>query len=522
MPEYLPRLVDPLLVARLASFPALMMVGPRASGKTTTALEFVRTTVRLDTPGEEAAFRADPDGAVRGLEEPVLLDEWQNVPELLGAVKRSVDGDPSPGRFVLAGSVRAELDPLGWPGTGRLLPLRMHGLTLRELTGNAYGAGLLQRITDGEELAPPASTPDLRGYLELAAKGGFPQPAIRLSGADAEAWTRGYVDQLLTHDVGGVMGGRDSYRLHRYFTALASHSACVVDKKTLYGAADVDAKTANAYEHLLTNLYLLDLVPAWSVNRINRLARNPKRFLVDPSLVTATLGMSVDGVMRDKDMLGRILETFVAAQLRPELELGERPARLYHLRAEDGRREIDLLVELGNLDVVGIEVKATAAPTRRDARHLEWLRDQLGERFVTGLVLHTGSRSFRLSEKVTAAPISVLWGGSSRFFDMAPPKLRGRQETAGRTFGVAGMPLGPWGPVRYRMGDLEVGTIVRLNTELAKNIAAFDLAGAESIEVLGHGGGALRWSLVRTNDGRDIRVIDEDLEPALLSLEGER
>ena len=291
---------------------------------------------------------------------------------------------------------------------------------------------------------------------------------------------------------------------------------------TLYGAAEIDAKTANAYEYLLTNLYLLDLMPAWSANRINRLARNPKRFLVDASLVTATLGMSVDGVIRDKDMLGRVLETFVAAQLRPELELGERPARLYHLRAEDGRREIDLLVELGNLDVVGVEVRASSAPTRKDARHLEWLRDQLGERFVTGLVLHTGSRSFPLSEKVTATPISVLWGGSPGFFDRALPELRGRQAMAGRTFGVAGVPLGPWGPVRYRMADLGVGTIIRLNPELAKNIAAFDLAGAESIEVLGHGSGALPWSLVRTNDGRDIRVIDEDLEPALLSLEGER
>jgi hypothetical protein len=153
-------------------------------------------------------------------------------------------------------------------------------------------------------------------------------------------------------------------------------------------------------------------------------------------------------------------------------------ARLYHLRAEDGRREIDLLVELGNLDVVGVEVKASSAPTRKDARHLEWLRDQLGERFVTGLVLHTGSRSFPLSEKVTAAPISVLWGGSPGFFDRALPELRGRQAMSGRTFGVAGVPLGPWGPVRYRMADLGVGTIVRLNPELAKNIAAFDLAGA--------------------------------------------
>jgi predicted AAA+ superfamily ATPase len=515
----LPRLIDPLLKARLGSFSAIMLVGPRVSGKTTTAGHFVRTTVRLDTPGEAAAFRADPDAALRALEEPALLDEWQTVPEVLGAVKRSVDDDGRAGRYLLTGSVRGTLDVEQWPGTGRVLPLRMCGLTIRELTGNAGGPSLLERITAGEQLAPPADTPDLRGYLELAMKGGLPQVSAQRARTEAQTWMRSYVDYSLTRDIGDPLG-RDTQRLRRYFTALASHSACAVDKRTLYEAAGINAKTADAYEELLSSLFLLDIVPAWSTNRLNRVARTPKRFVADSSLITATLGLSLEGLANDSDMVGRTLETFVVAQLRPELELGELPASLYHLRAEGGRREVDVVVELGSGEVVGIEVKATSAPNRGDAGHLEWLRDQLAERFVTGLVLHTGKRAFRLSDKVFAAPISVIWSGQPAAVDPALSKEQytGERATA-RVFGTAFTPSGPWGPIRYRMADLAIGTIIRVNPELAWNIARIDLAGAESIELLAHGGGALLWSLVRTNDGRTVRVINEDVEPALLSLE---
>jgi Predicted ATPase (AAA+ superfamily) len=116
---YRPRLIDPLINDLLASLPAVSLLGPRASGKTTTALQHARTVIRLDRPGTAAVFRADPDAALRGLAEPVLLDEWQEAPEVLGAVKRSVDTDPRPGRYILTGSVRAELDAATWPGTGR-------------------------------------------------------------------------------------------------------------------------------------------------------------------------------------------------------------------------------------------------------------------------------------------------------------------------------------------------------------------------------------------------------------------
>src|SRR3954453_5786963 len=102
---YIPRLVDPLIEDIFGALPAIMLVGPRATGKTTTAARYVRTVIRLDREQESAAFLADPDAALRRLPEPVLLDEWQLVPDVLGAVKRAVDADHRPGRFILTGSV---------------------------------------------------------------------------------------------------------------------------------------------------------------------------------------------------------------------------------------------------------------------------------------------------------------------------------------------------------------------------------------------------------------------------------
>jgi predicted AAA+ superfamily ATPase len=411
---YRRRLVDPLLDELLTQVSAVMVTGPRASGKTTMATRRASTVVHLNAAVQAAAFAADPDAALRDLAEPVLLDEWQEVPGVFGAARRSVDADPRPNRFFLTGSVRADHDAEVWPGTGRFLRLAMYPMTIRERVGDPAAKPFLDKLADGDSLTVASSTPDLRGYVDLAMESGFPNAALLLSGRPRRMWLQSYLEDLLTHDVevleDPATKRRDTERLRRYFEAYALNSAGIAEHKTIFDAAGVVRDTALQYEGLLTRLLVVDQVPAWTSNRLKRLVRAPKRYVVDAALITAALRLSAQAVIGDGDMLGRMLDTFVVAQLRAETVVAESEPRLYHLRTEAGRHEIDVVAELGGERVIGIEIKAAAAPTAGDAKHLRWLQTELGDRFIAGVVLHTGPRSYELADGIVAAPISTLWG----------------------------------------------------------------------------------------------------------------
>jgi predicted AAA+ superfamily ATPase len=407
--RYCERSVDRLIRDLLFELPALLLVGPRATGKTTTASRHAATVIRLDRPGDAVAFRADPDSALRGLEEPILLDEWQAIPEVLGAVKRAVDTDPRPGRFLLTGSVRADLDAPTWPGTGRLVRVPMFGMTIAEQRGRPRTKPLLDRLVQGDVLAVPRDAPDLRGYVELALQSGFPEAALGLSERTRPRWIESYLEQLLTRDAIQLGGVRDPAKLRRYFEAYALNSAGLAEEKTLFEAVGLNRKTAMAYEQLLINLMVVDRTSPWRSNRLKRLVRAPKRYVTDAALLAGMVRLDAGGILREGDLLGRLLDTFVASQIRAELAVADCRPRLYHLRQEQGRHEIDLLAEISATRVVGIEVKASAAPRADSAQHLIWLRDQLGERFARGVVLHTGSRVYEIDKHILAAPIATLW-----------------------------------------------------------------------------------------------------------------
>lgn len=411
---YVRRLVDRLLDDYAAQLPALMLVGARATGKTTTVARRAATVVRLDVEAQAAAFRADPDAALRGLDEPVLLDEWQAVPGVLGAVRRAVEDEPAPNRYLLTGSSHAELDSQVWPATGRIVRISLYPMTVREQRGRIGGPTFFDRLAGGGELAIPGDPPDLQGYVELVLRSGFPAPALRLTGAPHRAWLESYLENLLTRDVEALerpaTRRRVTARLRRYLEAYALNSAGSAEHKTIHDAAGINRITANEYERLLTDLFVVDQLHAWETNRLKRLVRTPKRYVVEPALIAAALRLDVRGVLGDGDLLGRLLDTFVAAQLRPEVDMSDCRPRLYHVRTQAGREEIDIVAELGGGRAIGIEVKADAAPAPGAARHLTWMRDRLGDRFVAGVVLHTGPRVYGLADRVVAAPICALWG----------------------------------------------------------------------------------------------------------------
>lgn len=386
-----------------------MVTGARAAGKTTTALRHAATAVRLDRAAEAFAFRADPDAALRDRKEPVLLDEWQAVPGVLGAVKRQVDSDPRPGRFLLTGSVQAEGDARSWPGVGRVIRVEMHPLTVAERLGR-MPSPLVDRIAANEELRPADDPPDLRGYLELALAGGFPEPAFARPPEASRRWYRSYTEHLVTRNPPGAENGRDPVRLRRFLSACALNSAAMPTERTLHEAAGINRRTGVAYWRFFESLGVVREIPAWASNRLKRLSRAPKRYLVEAGLLAAMARADLETVLADGDLLGRVLETLVVAQVCAEAGVAATEPSLYHLRQEQGRREVDILAEIGAGRVVGLEIKASASPSLGDARHLVWLRDELGDRFLGGAVLHTGPYSYPLAERIVAAPICTLWG----------------------------------------------------------------------------------------------------------------
>lgn len=407
---YIPRMVDRVLPRIVETLPAVSLVGPRATGKTTSAARLAASVSRLDRPDEAAAFRADPDAALTRLSRPALLDEWQEVPQVIGAVKRLVDADAAAGQFLLTGSVRADRE-LTRPATGRIVRQAVFGLTQRELIGSQAPMFVDRVRADVMSLVQtPRSGLTVFDYLESAAVGGFPDLVLRRHDPDARVrWLAGYLRELETNDIRLAGGSPDPGRFGPFLEAVALNSAQIVEQATLRNAVGITKNTAATYEDLLESVYFSERVPAWRSDRLDRLTAMPKRYVLDTALLMHILDLDVDGAARDPRYLGAILDTFVAAQLRPELAVQARPATMLHLRDKAGRHEVDLIIEFPRHRVVGIEIKATAAPSLNDARHLIWLRDRLGDQFVGGVVLHTGPSAFALSTGIVAAPIAAIW-----------------------------------------------------------------------------------------------------------------
>lgn len=390
--------------------PAVLIVGPRGCGKTTTAERHAASVLRLDRPAERGVVEADPDAAIASGPRPLLIDEWQLAPDVLTAVKRAVDRDFTPGQFILTGSSATDLTASGWAATGRLARLSMWGMTERELAGGDLENGFLAVACDREsEMPEVVDGPGLRDYVEQALRGGLPQLARSPTARQRARLFDTYVDQLVTSDVEAIGDRRDPVLLRRYLRALAASTAGAPATERLLEAAAIDRRTADAYDHVLELLGILQRLPAYAGDRLNRLSRRPKIYVTEPGLLAPLTGIDERAVLRDADLLGRLIDTWTVAQLRPELELMTPRPQLFHLRDKNSEHEVDVVIELPDGSLVAIEIKASAAPGRDDARHLRWLRDRIGDRFIRGIVFHTGPRSFRFEPDIWYLPLAALW-----------------------------------------------------------------------------------------------------------------
>lgn len=391
----------------LRTFAAVLVTGPRAVGKTTSMRHLTRTHLDLSVPAVRDAVAADPDAALDGLDDSVLIDEWQEVPEVVNAVKRSVDRDPTPGRFVLTGSVRGPIETATWGGTGRLIRVRMFGLSQAEVedrAGNPIDAAF---SAPGRMARVGMVELNRNDYLDRVVAGGFPS-SFALDERARSLWFRSYLTELIERDAVTVAGLREPAKLRAVLGVVAARSAQEHKPESMYGEAGVAKTTLYTHLDLLENLQVLIRLPAWAPSRLRRLIHASKLHLTDSGMAASVLGVNAKALRLHGVLAGALLETFVVGELLRQATTALLPVDLFHLRTQDGN-EVDVVAVAADGRVVGFEVKAAAKATGSDSRGLRWLRDRLGDAFAAGYVLHTGPLSQPLDERIWAVPIAALW-----------------------------------------------------------------------------------------------------------------
>ncbi|MDE0496850.1 MAG: DUF4143 domain-containing protein [Acidimicrobiaceae bacterium] len=419
---YFPRIVDGELDELCSELAAVAIEGPRAVGKTETALRRVATVYRLDDEAQLDVVRADPVRLAAG-ELPILIDEWQRLPASLDVVRRAVDADPRTPRFLLTGSAApAELP--AHSGAGRIVTVRMRPMSLAE-RGLSTPTVSLGTLLGGSRPPTEGACPlGLADYTEEITGSGF--PALRGRPARiVRAYLDSYIDRIAERHIREFgRAVRNRATLRRWMAAYAAATSTAAAFETIRdaaapGEADKPTKaTTIAYRAALEGLWLIDDVPAWlpTRNHLRRLASAPVHQLADPALAArlldASAGTLLDGrgaspaVPRDGSLLGALFQSLVTLSVRVYAQANE--AKVFHLRTQGGEHEIDLIVQGANGRIVALEAKLAATVTDQDTRHIRWLAERIGDDLADAAVITTGKEAYRRRDGIAVIPAALL------------------------------------------------------------------------------------------------------------------
>jgi uncharacterized protein len=407
------RVADLLRIFRL-----VVVGGARQVGKTTLVRDLlgspVTTRISFDEPAVLRSALADPVGFIEGLPRPAVVDEYQRAGEgFLLAVKLLADRHRERGQLLLTGSAsylasRTSTETLA----GRAGRIELWPLSGGERRG--VRETFVDALFDLEAWPPPAlDTPSRAELVDWMLEGGYPEIVTEgIQGRDRDSWFSTYVNDVVSREalrpLADVRLEAELRQVLRLLCARTAHELVISD---LAADAELSRATVSDYVTMLEALYLIRLVPAWSTSATTRAKRRSKVIVRDSGLAASVAGLGKGDFLSTADgrHAGALFESTVIAEVAKQSTWSERSVDISHYRDRDGR-EIDLVLDDRQTgQVAGVEIKLTASPTDRHARHLAWMRDRLGDRFRLGLVVHAGQHALPLGERLWAVPVGALW-----------------------------------------------------------------------------------------------------------------
>lgn len=414
---FVPRRISDLLAEQVQIEPVIALHGPRSVGKSTVLRGFAEavgaSVIDLDDVEVREAVQGNLAATVRA-GAPVCIDEYQRVPDVLDALKARLNREGSlPGTAVITGSTRQD----ALPATAQALTGRLHSLVIWPLSqGELAGMreNLLEALSgdvDAVVQSVPTSATMRSEYVERVCSGGMPL-ALRRSGAARSRWFDDFVRASVERDAVELSRIRERQALADLLGFMAAQTGQLLNVTAAAEKIGVSRPTAEGHVRLLEDLFLIVRLPAWGKTLRSRVSAKPKVHVVDSGLAARLLRLTPEKVIGiDPTSLtdfGHLLETFVVGELRKQASWLDDPVTLGHWRTSDGA-EVDLVVEYDDGRVVAFEVKASERAPGKDFRGLAQLRDLLGERFIGGVMLTTGTRSYTYEERLHVMPIDRLW-----------------------------------------------------------------------------------------------------------------
>lgn len=404
-----PRFIESRLRDHLSDTRVALLTGPRQAGKTTLAKKVAESGapfLTLDDPTVLEAAQRDPVAFVRGLDR-ATIDEVQRAPELLLAIKRSVDEDRRPGRFLVTGSANL----LTLPRVADSLAGRMSIIDLLPLSAaeiQRRPSRFISEAFNGRVAAPAKFVLDDE-LVKVVLSGGYPEALQRPTWPRRRDWYLDYVRALVERDVRDVAQIEHLQHMPRLVRALAHHTGQLINYTQLGASLALNHVTTQKYTGILEQLFLTYLLPPWSTNELKRLIKTPKLHFLDSGLVAALRNLSPQRLAAERGAFGALLETFVLSEVRKLASWSGERFEFSHFRDKE-QNEVDLVIEDHERRIVGIEVKAAATVTSADFGGLRKLADAAGKRFALGMVLYDEKQVVPFGPKLFAAPISSLWG----------------------------------------------------------------------------------------------------------------